>query len=181
MTAPLLTFRAFQQATAALLGAESLAIFSALPAEWQSAAWRVLGQQQQARRYLDGSTELPPEWHRTRSQPLSRPRRLSREVSSCRGRDVLDTIPPPVYFEALTGEPVPASGRVSCPLPDHEDRHPSCHVYPDPGRGWYCFACGRGGTALDLAAHLTGIEPRAGGYLALRRWVAERLLSEAAA
>ena len=50
--------------------------------------------------------------------------------------DVLDTIPPPVYFEALTGEAVPHHGRVHCPIPDHDDRHPSARAStPIPGKG----------------------------------------------
>jgi hypothetical protein len=27
-------------------------------------------------------------------------------------------------------------------------------VYQEPGRGWYCFGCGRGGSIYDLAALL---------------------------
>ena len=91
--------------------------------------------------------------------------------------DVFDRIPPPVYVEALTGEAVPSGGgTICCPLPAHDDRHPSCRVYGDPGRGWVCFSCNRGGSAIDLASYLTGIEPRGEGYWRLRRWIAERLL-----
>lgn len=40
--------------------------------------------------------------------------------------------------------------RWRCPDPDHEDRHPSVsmRVVNDIGR-WRCWACGRGGTAID--------------------------------
>ncbi len=71
-----------------------------------------------------------------------------------RGDDPLATIAPAIYFEALTGLVPDRAGKVSCPL--HEDRTPSCHVYPDPGRGWYCYGCGAGGRIYDLAAHLSG-------------------------
>lgn len=33
-------------------------------------------------------------------------------------------------------------------------------VYREPGRGWYCFGCGRGGSIYDLAALLSGGETR---------------------
>lgn len=30
-----------------------------------------------------------------------------------------------------------------CPLPDHQDKTASLHIYPD--QSWYCFGCRRGG------------------------------------
>ncbi len=37
----------------------------------------------------------------------------------------------------------------NCPNPDHEDKTPSFHLWPETGR-WYCFgACSRGGDLLD--------------------------------
>jgi hypothetical protein len=36
-----------------------------------------------------------------------------------------------------------------CPLPGHEEKTPSFHVYPDGG--WWCFGCGRGGDVFELA------------------------------
>ncbi len=37
----------------------------------------------------------------------------------------------------------------NCPNPDHRDRTPSFHLWPETGR-WYCFgACARGGDLLD--------------------------------
>lgn len=90
--------------------------------------------------------------------------------------DVLDTIAPADYIEALTGNVADAEGKVRCPLPDHEDRTPSCHAYPDPGRGWYCYGCSRGGGIIDLAAALWNIEPRGRDYHDLRRRLAATLL-----
>lgn len=66
--------------------------------------------------------------------------------------DRLRSVPPPVYFERLTGLRVGRSDKVRCPF--HDDRTPSLHVYAEPGRGWYCFGCGRGGSIYDLAALL---------------------------
>ncbi len=73
-------------------------------------------------------------------------------------------IPADVYIEALTGEV--ASRSMRCPLPDHEDRYPSCRVYEF---GWNCFACNRGGTVYDLAAILWDIEPRGRGFVELHK------------
>ncbi|MGH2886099.1 MAG: CHC2 zinc finger domain-containing protein [Solirubrobacteraceae bacterium] len=50
-------------------------------------------------------------------------------------------MPPPVYFERLTGLRVGRSGKPRCLF--HDDRVPSLHVYREPERGWYCFGCGR--------------------------------------
>jgi hypothetical protein len=64
-------------------------------------------------------------------------------------------VPPPVYFRLLAGVDVPErGGDVRCPLPDHDEQHPSCRVYPTPERGWVCFGCQRGGTIYDLASLL---------------------------
>jgi hypothetical protein len=81
--------------------------------------------------------------------------------------DPLEAIPPPVYVEQLTGQRVGRSGKIRCPL--HEDRKPSLHVYDDPGRGWYCFGCGRGGSIYDLASLLWDRPARGRGFIQLRR------------
>ena len=56
----------------------------------------------------------------------------------------------------------------------HEDRRPSLHVYEQPGRGWYCFGCGRGGSALDLAALLWLSGQSAGAPLRGRQFIEVR-------
>jgi hypothetical protein len=64
-------------------------------------------------------------------------------------------IPPPAYFRLLAGVDVPPDGGdVHCPLPDHDERNPSCRVYATPERGWVCFGCQRGGSIYDLASLL---------------------------
>jgi RepB DNA-primase from phage plasmid len=64
-------------------------------------------------------------------------------------------IPPPVYFRVLAGVDVPdGGGDVRCPLPDHDEEHPSCRVYATADRGWVCFGCQRGGSIYDLASLL---------------------------
>lgn len=88
--------------------------------------------------------------------------------------DPLRLVPPPVYFERLTGLRVGRSGKLRCLF--HDDRSPSLHVYPEPGRGWYCFGCGRGGSIYDLAALLSGRETRGQNFSELRRELEERLM-----
>ena len=43
------------------------------------------------------------------------------------------------------------------------------HVYDDPGRGWYCFGCGRGGSIYDLASLLWERPARGRDFIELRR------------
>ena len=90
--------------------------------------------------------------------------------------DPLRLIPPPVAFEILFGLEVPRSGFVRCPLPGHDDRTPSCKAFADPDRGFYCWGCNRGGTLVDLGAHLWGISPRGAGYFEIRSRLAAALL-----
>ena len=103
-----------------------------------------------------------------------------RAITPLRGReamgtvDALDAIPPPVYFERLTGLRVGPSGKLHCLF--HDDRSPSLHVYREPGRGWYCFGCGRGGSIYDLAALLSGRETRGREFTELRRDLEELML-----
>ncbi len=40
-----------------------------------------------------------------------------------------------------------------CPLPEHDDHHPSCRWNPEK-RLWYCDVCGVGGGWKSLAVHL---------------------------
>jgi DNA primase len=44
-----------------------------------------------------------------------------------------------------------------CPHPDHKDKNPSFHVYPD-GR-FHCYGCGWHGDATDLWAVVKGLRP----------------------
>jgi len=88
--------------------------------------------------------------------------------------DPLRLVPPPVYFERLTGLRVGRSGKLRCLF--HDDRSPSLHVYREPARGWYCFGCGRGGSIYDLAALLSGRETRGPDFSELRRELEELFL-----
>ena len=94
----------------------------------------------------------------------------SLEDASSNGRgspDPVLLVPPPVYFERLTGLRVGRSGKLRCLF--HDDQHPSLHVYAEPERGWYCFGCRRGGSIYDLAALLSDRSTRGPGFRELRR------------
>ena len=98
---------------------------------------------------------------------INRDARVARQQLTATAVDALQSVPPPVYFERLTGIRVGRSGKVRCPF--HEDRTPSLHVYDDPGRGWYCFGCGRGGSIYDLASLLWQRPARGRDFIQLRR------------
>jgi len=44
-----------------------------------------------------------------------------------------------------------------CPLPDHDDRHPSFFVNPEKNV-WHCFGCDRGGGPVELVALLDEVD-----------------------
>jgi hypothetical protein len=110
----------------------------------------------------------------------SRPPRGDRSTSTTRREfdagDVLAKIAPPMYVRLLANVDVPdRGGMVRCPLPGHEDRTPSCYVYPEPEQGFYCFGCGRGGSLIDFAAELWNVSPRGRDFHDLRRRLARAL------
>lgn len=53
----------------------------------------------------------------------------------------------------------PRGGKYWARCPFHSERTPSFAVYPD-GRGWYCFACHRGGDAAALYQQLYSVPIR---------------------
>jgi hypothetical protein len=162
-------------ARAGLGPAKRLELFLSLPTGEQADHFAQLGQYEHQERFLDGNLDWP-----TPPVPARRdatPTRRGHSKSTRDHDDVLDTISLRDYWPALTGEPVSRSGRVRCPASGHEDLHPSCVVYREPGRGWWCPVCQAGGSVIDLAAIVTGIEARGQGYWRLREWIAERLLN----
>jgi hypothetical protein len=72
--------------------------------------------------------------------------------------DPYKRIAPPEYFRRLAGITVPRGGLVSCPVPAHDDRHPSCSVGAEASQGWCCHSgdCGARGAIYDLASVLIG-------------------------
>jgi hypothetical protein len=84
----------------------------------------------------------------------TRPRRVGVALER-NGREDWRRIDPPEYFERIAGLRVATAGWVRCPA--HDDQHPSCRVYDQAERGWSCFACGAGGSIIDLAAAKLGL------------------------
>lgn len=88
--------------------------------------------------------------------------------------DPIKRVPPPVYFAALTGLEPGRDGMVSCPL--HDDRTPSCRIYDEPDRGWWCFGCQAGGDVYDLAARLCSVPTTGRAFIELRQRIAAALI-----
>jgi RepB DNA-primase from phage plasmid/CHC2 zinc finger len=93
--------------------------------------------------------------------------------------DALDQIPASEYVPQLTGHELGRDLKLACPF--HQDRTPSLHCYQDPEQGWYCYGCGAGGSVVDFAAALYGIDPRGAGFHEIRQRLASDLLGKAAA
>ena len=193
-----ITVERFNKATSGPLEPERPELFDALPADSQEEFWTDLGRKCDARnedlRTLDplydtssrsfaslrNEAQLRPRAGRGESPHA--PERHLRVVPPPQTReDVLREIPPSTYVEALTGEQVPSSGVIRCPLPDHDDRTPSFKVYDDPERGWYCFGCHRAGRIYEFGSALLGLGTRGDEFLELRRRLALALLGREAA
>jgi hypothetical protein len=109
---------------------------------------------------------VPREKRRSQDRGTASTSSRSTRVVFDRWGDALHAIPAREYVQALADVEVSSSGRVRCPLPDHEDRNPSFQVYDD---GWHYFGCNRGGSIIDFGAALYGIEPRGSGYREIRQ------------
>ena len=118
--------------------------------------------------------EIDAQLPRSAPSRIDKPRPTVAASAPIASSDPLRLVPPPVYFERLTGLRVGRSGKLRCLF--HDDRSPSLHVYREPGRGWYCFGCGRGGSIYDLAALLSGRETRGQNFSELRRELEELML-----
>jgi hypothetical protein len=67
------------------------------------------------------------------------------------GRPALDGLRPREWFARLEPDrPISDYGYARCPL--HDDHIPSLKLYDEPGDGWYCWACARGGDPIEYAA-----------------------------
>ncbi len=176
------TFELVHDALGSMTGPERMRAFYTLHPSWRGQAWQRLGEKIEGQRVGAGELELRPRG-RGRAQTV---RRVAVKRSPGRSRspsataeDELLTIPAPTYFSVLAGVDVSErGGMVNCPLPGHDDRTPSCRVYPGAG-GWHCFGCGRGGSIYDLAREISGIGDRGAEFKHLRRWAAEQLLGAA--
>ncbi len=66
-------------------------------------------------------------------------------------QDLVDKIDIADLFQK-DGHIITNSGKVNCPF--HHDRNPSCQIYDD---GFYCFGCGKGGSAIDYVMLRDGV------------------------
>lgn len=101
--------------------------------------------------------ELPPPLPR----PAPKPRRMGgRNTPRDEARELARTVEPERYFDLLAPTLMadfnPRTRMVRCPHPDHDDKTPSCKVYPTAEKGWRCFGGGcpisAGGDVFDLVA-----------------------------
>ena len=190
-----LTFTEYRQRWEALPGSVVLEMFGGLPEREQAEAWDDLAghceqlidaefayEARQAAPWCpvcrDRTVEHEPGDCPKRHQPVIR----STAATSTRSGtvwlssgDPLKATPPSEYVEAFTGETVPASGFIHCPL--HEERTPSFRVYEDH---WHCFGCHKTGGVYELASRLSGLSTRGADFLKLRRWIAAALLERRA-
>ncbi len=91
-----------------------------------------------------------------RDPKAPRPVRRVRRQFAIRGEEPWRGMEAAEYYRAIVGVEPGRDGKVRCPNTAHTDEHPSAHLYRGVGRGWYCFACGAGGGAVDLVAALRG-------------------------
>jgi hypothetical protein len=172
-----LTFSEFRQRWPDWPRHGRLLAFALLPEREQWECWDDLAERCRLRieAELDYERQLREEWPPPRRhQPVgsgSTPAAMSRKPSAVglASDDPLRKIAPRTYVEALTGEVPDARGWMRCPLPDHDDTTPSFQVL---STHWRCFGCNRGGSVIDFAAALWGIEPRGSSYHEIRRRLA---------
>lgn len=153
------TFEEFHERTPCH-GPTRLAIFEALPKAEQDTLYRDLDSETFAQRFIAGLIDHPPAEGEVR---VFVPMRVNAETA-------LEFITPPRYFKALAGIEVPRPGmNVPCPLPGHEDSDPSCQVWAEPRKGWFCHACRVGGTIYDLGAAIWGLETRGAAFKEIKQ------------
>lgn len=96
--------------------------------------------------------------------------------AKARGDDPLLRIPAAEYVPALAGVEVRGT-MARCPLPDHEDSTPSCHLTEEL---FFCHGCARGGSIYSLAGALWGLDTRGRDFLEIRERLSRELLGAAA-
>ena len=145
---------------------------TATAGEWRLLALEARDAVELANAY-DPLDEPPVKRHQpTRRSTATTSTRPGTVAVSTAGDDPLKDVDLCVYF-AAHGIDVPASGKVRCIAPDHEDVHPSCSVTSSHFR---CWACGARGDIIDAASLFHGIPVRGAGYWKLRDLVLEALV-----
>jgi hypothetical protein len=149
--------------------------FGSLPERAEAECWAALAAECRERNEFERRElylEPPKKRHQPRQRSTAATSTRPGTVALSSTDDPLKAVPPAVYFEAIAGIVVPPNGWVSCPMPLHEDLHPSCQV---TNTHWRCWSCGAGGSIIDLAAALYGLIPRGRGYWELRDLIVEAL------
>jgi hypothetical protein len=153
--------------------------FGSLPQRDQDACWDDLAVQ--CRRSIEAEYLLEQRLYEEWPPPKRRTSRHGTPTSTSTGTgrvqfdhgDALKRIGAKEYVELLCGVAVPPSGKIRCPLPQHDDREPSFKVY---GTEWWCFGCNRGRDIYDLAAAVYGLELRGADFIELKRRLLDALL-----
>jgi hypothetical protein len=173
-----LTFEAWHAQTAGMAGWARREAIRFVPGRDQDACWDALSRHCQLQHESDWLAEKrlyeqwPPPKRRKPHQGTAQ------STSTATGRVQFDTgdplkqVPAVVYLPAIAGVDVSASGRCRCPMRDHPDAHPSAKAY---GTRWYCFSCGAGGSIVDAAAAVYGLEPTGRDFWRLRDLILEAL------
>jgi len=141
-------------------------LFEALPDSVQAAVWREL--RERCNRFAEAQRREPFDTSQIQlanGVPEPRPALKVAPVPFKRSTDDLGLIPPPDYFRVLCGLEV-VRGYVHCPL--HAERNPSCQVYQEAARGWYCRGCNEGGDIYELAGELWGLTRYGASFTELR-------------
>lgn len=120
---------------------------------------------------------IPPAKVETPRRTHYRPLSFEQDGELTAAIDYLRSIAAAEYLEPIAGVGPLPGGRVRCPLPDHDDLHPSASYR---GAWWYCHACGTGGDLFVLVAAITGRSTAGPDFLEVAWWAAERLGNPAA-
>ncbi len=166
------TFDRLRRETDGLAGHDRLARFAELSDREQESAWDTLAWRLEGRRLLDGDIDFAERPTNVPPPPRSVHPRGGEGIDG----DPLRSVPAADYVEVLTGDHVPPSGMLHCPLPGHEDRTPSFKVFQGEDGGVWCFGCGRGGDIYSFAAALWGSGLHGLDFMLLRRRIAAALL-----
>lgn len=158
------SFRVWHEITEGFSGEDRARLFTELPEWLQEAAWDRHAEECAAETDRLCARDWPfaermwweqppkPKVQHLRPVPSPPSRSLSKsEIALMRAS--LVTVPAETFVERLAGVEVPSHRMIRCPLPDHEDRTPSCRVYD---QSWRCFGCDRGGSVFELAAGMWG-------------------------
>jgi hypothetical protein len=150
-------------------------LIDAHSSEASAAGWRLLGLEcrDQADRYTAEPIDAEPRKRRSPLHGTATSTSTGSEHVQFDQADPLKRIPATEYLPVIAGVEVLSSGRCRCPMPDHEDAHPSAKAY---GTRWKCFSCNAEGTIIDVAGAVYGLATTGPDYLLLRDRIVEAFL-----